>query len=97
MLDSEFDALCERADIGEEEANDALRTVQLLCTAPPHGVMMPRDEVANVMWAAASLYAALPSDAPKPGAFYRFVEEVASAMKRARLKKRQPVISPTQV
>lgn len=97
MHDSEFDALCERADIGEEEANDALRTVQLLCTAPPHGVMLPREEVANVMRAAATLYAVLPNDAPRPGAFYRFVEEVASAMKRARTKRRQPAISPTQV
>jgi hypothetical protein len=97
MLDSEFDALCDRADINEDEANDALRTVQLLSTAPPYGILLPREEVDNVMWAAATLYAAAADANGTPGGFYRFVEDLSAAMKRVRSRKRQPAISPTKV
>ncbi len=44
MTESDLEALCERADINEDEANDALRTVRLLSAAPPHGIMLSKAE-----------------------------------------------------
>ena len=91
MTELDLDALCERVDINEDEANDALRTVRLLCAAPPHGIMLSEQDVSRVLWAAAGLYAALPDVDGVPGGFYRFVEDVVTVMKQSRLKNRPRV------
>jgi len=91
MTESDLEALCERADINEDEANDALRTVRLLCAAPPRGILLPKPDVSRVLWAAASLYATLPETEGVPGGFYKFVEDVVTLMKQSRLKQRPRV------
>ena len=97
MTEAELEALCERANINTFEANDALRTVQLLCAAPPHGLLLPRSAVRRVLYAAASLYVTVqqPGDQGARG-FYRFVEDLTVAMKRARrAAERTKPASPT--
>jgi len=97
MLEADLTVLCERLDINEDEAYDALRTVQLLCASPPHGIELSREKIANVIWAAASLYVALPKSVGADVGFYRFVEDLAAALKRTGPNRRRPVFSPSQV
>lgn len=97
MLEAELNNLCERLDINEEEAQDALRTIQLLCAPPPHGIRLSREKIVNVLWAAASLYLALPDRDDGNAGFYRFVEDLTSAFKRARSNRRRQFASPSQV
>ena len=54
---------------------------------PPHGIMLSKADVGSVLSAAATLYAAIP-EIQGPGAFYKFVEDVANVLKQAKLKRR---------
>ena len=86
MTELDLETLCERVDINEDEANDAFRTVRLLCAAPPHGIMLSEQDVSSVLWALADLYTTLPGMSGVPGGFYRFVEDVVAVMKLTKLK-----------
>lgn len=79
MTSTELERLCTKANVNENEANDALRTVELLCARPPYGIRMNRDNVRNVMWAAAALLDVThPAASRTGGEFYNLVEQLAA-------------------
>jgi hypothetical protein len=83
MTDIEIGVLCDRANLNEDEANDALRAVQLLCAKPPHGIQLDRESVRSIMWAAASLHSVIRNGVHRNGGeFYAFVEEITNVIRR---------------